>query len=142
MAQKIKLGAAPKTFVAPVEIVLLGGATTTIDFTFKYRTRSQYAELLDQKAKDDELAFKQAKEAAEAAQKENPDAVFSKPVTEWYRETDEANAALVLKIAESWDLDEPFTEKSLLQLEDEYPGSLVSAIVTYRKSVAEARAKN
>lgn len=136
MAQpKVKLGNAPKTFIKAVAIVLLSGEVANIDVTFKYRTRAQFAALVDE-------------HAASAASDSTPiDGVGEplakvKTVAEWFQEADEASAEFVLKIAEGWDLDDPFNEKSLLQLEDENPGALGAIATMYRQSVAEARAKN
>lgn len=127
---KVKLGNAPKTFKKPVSIVLLSGLLADIEMSFIYRTRSEFAALVDEKI------------AADSAAAESESPAPAKTVADWFKEVDEGGAKFVLKIADGWDLDDPFNEKSLLQLEDENPGALAAIAAKYRQSVAETRVKN
>ena len=131
--QKVKLGNAPKNFKKPVSIVLLSGLLADIEMSFIYRTRSEFAALVDEK-----IAADMAADTAADSQTSVP----AKTVADWFKEVDEGGAKFVLKIADGWDLDDPFNEKSLLQLEDENPGALTAIAAKYRQSVAEARVKN
>ncbi|MYM25782.1 hypothetical protein GTP46_24445 [Duganella sp. FT135W] len=136
---KVKLGNAPKHFKKPVDVVLLSGDVAAIELSFIYRTRKQFAELLDEKLAEDK-AEHDAALATEGDVALAPAPV--KTVVEWYAEADAAGAKFVLKIANGWDLDDPFTEESLLRLEDENPGALAAIAQKYRQSVAEVRVKN
>ncbi|MQA39036.1 phage tail assembly chaperone [Rugamonas aquatica] len=151
---KVTLGNAPKSFKKSVSIVLLSGSLASIDINYIYRTRSQFATLIDEKIKADVAAedavVAAAKAAAADAEQSKGAAAPSEPVSrppaktvaEWFKEADEGGAKFVLKIADGWDLDDPFNEKSLLQLEDENPGALAAIAAMYRQSVAEVRVKN
>lgn len=136
--KKLKLGGNPKTFTKTIDIVLLDGSTAPLKVTYTYRTRSQFAALIDQN-------IAAAEADAEAAKKLEPEtAAESQRVTiaENFATLDKARAQHVLKIAEGWDLDDEFTEENLLQFEDEYPGALGAIAAAYAQAVAEARAKN
>jgi hypothetical protein len=144
---KVKLGNAPKNFKKVVEIVLLSGVIGEIEMSFIYRTRKQFAELVDERmaaAAEVEKAEAEKQNELEAAGAAGAVPAVAKPKTvlDWFNEADEGNAAYVLKIADGWDLDDPFTEKSLLQLENENPGALNAIATVYRTAVAEARTKN
>jgi hypothetical protein len=132
---KVKLGNAPKSFKKPVAIVLLSGVTADIEMNFIYRTRSEFAALVDEKIASDIAA-------ENAVLGESESAAPAKTVADWFKEADQGGAKFVLKIADGWDLDDPFNEKSLLQLEDENPGALAAIAAKYRQSVAETRVKN
>lgn len=143
--QKVKLGNTPKNFTKTVDVVLLNGTVAGIDISYIYRTRAQFAELFDQRiAKEAELA-EQAKLDEADAGSADADAVAGaankKTMVEWFKIADADNAKYILEIADGWDLDEPFTEQSLLQLEDENPGALASIAAIYSKAVAEVRTK-
>ena len=130
--QKVKLGNVPKNFKKPVEIVTLDGSVAAIEISYIYRTRSQFAALVDEG-----IADGVAKSVTDPAEP-----VAERTTADWYRRVDEGGVDLVLKVADGWDLDNPFNEKSLLQLEDENPGSLQAIATIYRQAVAEARVKN
>ncbi|MDC8756262.1 phage tail assembly chaperone [Janthinobacterium fluminis] len=128
--QKLKLGSTPKSFLKSVEIVMLDGSVETIEISYQYRTRSQFAALVD------------ARIASAAAPAVADSPAPEKTVAEWFRLADEGAVEFVLKIADGWDLEDPFIEKSLLQLEDENPGALAAIATAYRQAVAEVRTKN
>lgn len=142
---KIKLGSTPKNFTKQVEIPMLDGSVEHLDIRFIYRTRSQFAQLVDdnmataraanKKLQDEQAAVDGAAAVADVA-------ADDKTVAALFREVDQYGAAYVLKIADDWDLDSPFTEASLIQLEDEHPGALNAIGTAYRQAVAEARTKN
>jgi hypothetical protein len=132
MAAKAKFSftEAPKFFNKAVQIVMLDGTTAPIDFKFIYRTRSQFAELID------------ANVAAAKKQQADVEQSPERSIAKWYADADAHGVAHVLKIVDGWDLDQPLDAAGLEQLEDEYPGSLAEIANVYRQSVAEARTKN
>lgn len=127
---KFKFVDTPKSFKKPVDIVMLDGSTSAIEFSFIYRTRKQFAELADANMV-----------SVKADQKAGGD-VQERSVSEWYSISDGHSVAHVLKIVDGWDLDEELSEKALVRLENEYPGSLSAIASVYRQAVAEARTKN
>ena len=127
---KFKFTATPKAFKKPVDIVMLDGSTSAIEFSFIYRTRKQFAELADANME----SVKADQKAASNAQ--------DRTVSEWYAISDGHSVAHVLNIVQAWDLEEELNEESLTKLEDEYPGSLSAIASVYRQAVAEARTKN
>jgi hypothetical protein len=149
---KVVLGKTPKTFKKSVPIILIDDTETEIEFTFIYRTRKQFAEMIDEgidaaveaRAEFQEKDKEEKARAAEAlaAGDESKPEVKKNKVAKMYANADRLAAELVLKIATGWDLDDAFSEASLLQLEDEHPGSLTAAANVYRNAVAEARVKN
>jgi len=138
--KKLKLGDNPKNFTKTVDIVLLEGGTAPLKVSFIYRTRKQFAELVDANIAKAEAEAKAAIEAAEhGADGESPKRMT---ISESYAAVDKARADHVLQIADGWDLGDEFNAESLLQFEDEYPGALHAISITYAQAVAEARAKN
>lgn len=143
MATKITLGSNPKNFTKPVEIVLLDGTTDKLSIRFIYRTRSQFAEMADKRAAEFEETIKAQIEKEQAERAANPDALPPRISTaENYRRHDEVLADQVLLIADGWELSDEFNKDSLLQLEDQFPGSLQRIARAYAQAVAEVRTKN
>ncbi len=138
--KKLKLGDNPKNFTKTVDIVLLDGGTAPLKVSFIYRTRKQFAAMVDANIAKAEADAKAAVEAAEQATDEAAPKRLT--IAESYAAVDKARVDHVLQIADGWDLDDPFNEQSLLQFEDENPGALHAISTAYAQSVAEARAKN
>lgn len=134
---KIKLGNTPKTFKRTIDIINVHGATNQLEIIYKYRTRQQFADLIDEQI---DKAEREAEKAKDDLQ--NGIEPAKKSVAEILAEQDKAGAEAVLKIAEGWDLDDEFTVENLIRLEDENPGSLFSITNVYRAAVSEARTKN
>lgn len=141
---KVKLGSNPKNFTKKVEIVLLDGSAGEIEINYRYRTRSQFAALLDEGIAANMASTKEVQKQADARAESSSDAAVSKvpTVAEIYAAADGGLADFVMKIADGWDLDDEFNKASLLRLEDENPGALQAISDIYRSAVAEARAKN
>jgi hypothetical protein len=137
MAAKIKLGNNPKTFEKAVDIILLNGDVAPLRIKYKYRTRSEFAKMVDE-----DIAAGRARE--EASKVEAKDGAESKVTTiaDLFAKVDEGSADYVLRIAEGWDLDDEFTKENLVKLEDENPGALEAISILYRNAVAEVRRKN
>ncbi len=125
----IKLGSNPKEFKRSVPIIRLDGGTDAITITYKYRTRREFAALIDERneaAKEagitpigDDLKYEEA-----------------------YLTMTKTSAEQVLQVASAWDLSDDFNVENLQQLEDEFPGALDTIHSTYQKAVAEVRVKN
>ena len=141
---KFKFVAAPKEFIKSVGIIDIDGNESTIDFTFIYRTKKQYAELADEgirQSKADDAAEKIAKQ--EKAKAENSIETLSDHFyTELCTKADTGSAEYVLKIAKAWDLEDPFDIATLTRLESEYPGAFLAISKVYAKAVSEVRTKN
>lgn len=131
MTTKLKLtfGNPPSTFKKEVVVSILGedGEMTQVKFTmqFKYRTRSQYGELMD------EYLAKQ--------QKPLEGDVTVKGVVESKNDFD---VEAILKMADGWSLDDPFDKESLTRLSDNYPAVISDITEAYRSAVMEGRIKN
>jgi hypothetical protein len=145
---KIKLGNTPKTFKRTIEIVNIDGTVNTLDITYKYRTRRQFAELVDgQIAAAKATADAEAAAAKAAGENDGDDsapkaAEPQKTVAELVSEQFATDASAVLEIAEGWDLDDKFNADTLAQLEDENPGALFAITQAYRAAVVDVRVKN
>lgn len=138
--KKLKLGDNPKNFKKTIQIVLLDGGTAPLQVSFIYRTRKQFAELVDANIAKAEAEAKAAIEAAEHdADGEAPKRMT---IAESYAAVDKARADHVLQIADGWDLGDEFNAENLLQFEDEYPGALHAISIAYAQAVAEVRTKN
>lgn len=137
MANKIKLGARPKSFKRTVEFPMLDGTTGAIEIVFKYRTKREFGELID-KAKE-AATLRMATETDKSGDAE------AKPEMTWERVHTlgiEANAEHLAAIIDGWNLDcEPTTE-SFQQLADEIPAAANAILEDYRKAIAEGRLGN
>ncbi|CAN7738419.1 phage tail assembly chaperone [Duganella sp. LjRoot269] len=134
----IKLGSNPKHFTKEVPIIKLDGATDILTITYIYRTRRDFAKLLDERMAAQTMVDAAAEVTAAA------DAVPKGPVSVEvaYLESTKQSAENVLQIASGWDLVDAFTADKLQQLEDEFPGALNDIQMAYQKAVAEVRTKN
>jgi hypothetical protein len=123
---KIQLGKAPKNFKRKISIELLDGGKGDVEFTFIYRTRSEYAKLMD-----DTLAVEAGTEAPK-----NETAAHA------FERIGEGTVEFIQKIADGWDLEEDFSAENIKQLIDTYPAITVAASETYRLAILEGRTKN
>lgn len=122
---KIKLGAPPANIEHRVTASLPDGTEGEIGIVYKYRTRKQFAELLDK-------TF-----GAGASQQAEP-----KNVAEATAAGLAANAEYIMQIATGWDLPEPFDRPHVEQLCDELPGVALAIMSAYRQAVTEGRLGN
>lgn len=127
---KINLGKAPANFKRDVVIPMLDGSTDMLKITYKYRTRSEYAKMMD------EVIFA-AKDKAESAPQDKQ-GTFQEMISE----QDDFSVNYVLEIAEGWDLSDAFNQENLQKLRDMYPGAIDAIINTYREAILEGRLKN
>lgn len=123
---KIVLGKAPKNFKRKITIDLLDGGKGDIEFLFKYRTRSEYAELMDKT-----LA---AESGADVPKDETAAQAFAR--------IGDGTVDFILAIAEGWDLDDEFNAENIKTLIDTFPAITPAASEVYRHAVLEGRTKN
>jgi hypothetical protein len=140
---KFQFGQAPKNFSRAVTIQMIEGEAD-IEFSFIYRTRAEFAAMVDEnmriateKALAEEAAARKAKKSKSAN-----DPAPASTVVQSFAEVDKYSAEFILKIADGWDLDDPLNVESLTRLENENPGSMSAIGTIYRQAVAEARTKN
>lgn len=125
----IKLGSRPKNFTAPVKFKLLDGTDAAIDVTFKYRTRTEFGAFLD------EIYAENNVKPAETDDQQNM-------LERAYQAGVENHAKQIMRAAESWNLDEPFTLDSVSALCDEFPSAALAIMETYRVAITEGRLGN
>lgn len=143
MATKVTLGGNPKNFVKHVDIVLLDGTTDKLAITYIYRTRKQFAEMVDEVTAKLEGQIQELTDAEAAARQADPAAPVKRQSTvEKFAQQDGLQADQVLLVAEGWELADPFTRENLLELESKFPGSLQRINRVYTQAVSEARQKN
>lgn len=123
---KIKLGNAPRNFKRKITIDLLDGTKGDVEFSFIYRTRSEYAVLMDKT-----LA---AEAGAEVPKNETAAQAFER--------IGAGTVDFILSIADGWDLEEEFNAENVKTLIDTYPAITVAASENYRMAILEGRAKN
>lgn len=129
---KIKLGNRPKNFKRVVTFPMIDGTTGAIEVSYRYRTRKEFGAFIDE-------LFATA-DGASDAKASTVDEKFSMLST--MERTGAANAEYVLKVADGWNLDEPFTAESIEQLSDEIPAAVTAIMETYRVAVTEGRSGN
>jgi hypothetical protein len=134
----IILGNNPKDFQRPVEVVRFGGGKDSISLTFIYRTKREFAALVDERAAATRAKEKEADDVLQA----NGGVAAPISVEGAYLEWSKEQAEYVLQIASKWDLKDEMTVEKLQQLEDEFPGALEHIQSVYQKAVAEVRIKN
>jgi hypothetical protein len=125
---KIKLGARPKTFTRTVTFDMLEGGKGSIACVFKYRTRKQFGEFIDEILK------------AGGVQTSVPGEQFS--MTELMEKTSGANGDYIMAVLEGWNLDEDLTKANAQWLADELPGAANAIMETYRAALVEGRLGN
>lgn len=129
MSAKTKLGNTPKDISSKVDIPMFDGGFDEVAVSFVYRTKTQYAEMLDENQAE-----------AKKLDEERGDKVLS--VAESFSRHDNFQAKCVLKFLKTWDLSDELTQENLVQLENEHPGSLDAFANKYHQAVAESRTKN
>jgi hypothetical protein len=141
MAQKIKLGAHPKSFKREITFPLLDGESGSMEVTFKYRTRSEFARL-----NDDLQATAQAAGEAEVAKVKAAAAAGEqvKPLTnlDMHEHSVALQVDYVMQAVEGWNLDVPFDRKAVEQLADEVPAAFDAIVRAYRAAITEGRLGN
>lgn len=122
---KIKLGACPKNFTAAVKFTLLDGSEAVINVTYRYRTRQQFGAFLDEVFAENGVTRPAEGEAAGSL------------VEAAYAAGNEKIARQIMRAAEGWDLDEPFTEANVQALVNELPAAAGAIVATYEKAIKD-----
>lgn len=127
---KIILGNRPKTFKRTISVDLLEGGKGAIEMLFKYRTKVEFGQFLD------ELLAKGGMQPA----KRDDDEKLSLLAAQ--QKTTETNADYIMAIAEGWNLDFDFSRDNVMQLCDELPAAALAIMETYRLAINEGRLGN
>jgi Phage tail assembly chaperone len=127
---KVKLGARPESFTHPVEVKLHDGETGVIKMTYIYRTRKQFANLVDD-------IFEEAKMKQPVG-----DAQMDLSMSKFIAERDGTSIEYIMRIATGWDLESEFNRENVTQLCDELPGVALAVIDAYRAASLEGRLGN
>jgi hypothetical protein len=125
---KIKLGSRPKSFKRVVKFPLLEGGDGAIECTFKYRTRSEFGEFIDQMME------------ASGAKAKADDEKFS--MAELMERTAGQNAQYIMDVLDGWNLEEELNLHNVQQLSDEYPAATNAIMEAYRAAIVEGRLGN
>lgn len=131
---KIRLGEHPKTF-SPilVKFDMPDGTAGTIEATFNYKSRSEYAALIAEQSKPDAPLA----EGAEAPPADE------RPFIVRHAETlVSMSSTLLLGALASWNLDEEVSEESLRQLSDQLPAAAQALIEAFASACLQGRVKN
>ena len=123
---RLKLGNAPKNFKRKITIDLLDGTKGDIEFSLIYRTRSEYAKLMDETLKAESDAQVPKNETAEQA----------------FERIGDGTVGFILSIADGWDLEDDFNAENIKELIDTYPAITVALSENYRLAILEGRTKN
>ena len=129
---KIALGKRPKYFTRTIKVELPEGGEGVMEVSYIYRTRTEFGEFVD-------TLLKLVNVSPPASQADE-DVHFS--LSEALTKTRDTNADYILKIADGWNLDEPFGRPALVQLCDELPGVALALINDYRAAITEGRLGN
>lgn len=134
---RVMLGKRPETFTSLVSALLPEGGEGTIQMVYRYRTRTEFGELLDKR-----MAEARAADARADAER-SPDAPPPEvSAGELQTRTRDATAQHILEIAAGWNLPEPFDLEHVTQLADELPGMARAIVDRYREAIVEGRLGN
>lgn len=126
---KIKLGQAPKTFPCKVTFDLVQGGTDTIALEFNYRTRAQYAQLVD-------TIYPTLKAPKPGS------AVPGFDVVAQESEAQAQEVAFILGAVASWDFEEELNAANVAHVVNEFPAASAAIRSAYYAAINEGRAKN
>lgn len=138
---KIILGKRPQSFKRTVTFAMPEGEVGTIEVSFKYRTRSEFATFVDEmqaaaKAASEQEVGRLRDAAATGAA---VDDITQSDITA--RQND-FNARYVMGAVDGWNLDVPFDQESVAQLVDELPAAVVAIVSDYRAAIVDGRLGN
>lgn len=141
MAQKIKLGSRPKTFPRTVTFPMLEGGEGSIALQYRYRTRREMAELVDE-LQAANMAQAEADAAALKSRADKGEEIDKLKQTDFLEREMGLKVDYVLQIVDSWSLDEKLDRSSVEQLADEVPAAIGAIVEDYRKAINEGRLGN
>ena len=127
---KIKLGAHPKSFVAPVKVTLLDGTEGVVNMKFRYRTRTEFGAFLDEINAENGVM--------PSVENEDPASVMQRA----YATGVDRHAGQIMRAAEGWDLDEEFSLDNVKACCDEFSGVALAIMESYRRAITEGRLGN
>lgn len=127
------IGVGAPEFHLPVSIKKLNGDEVTIGFTAKALRKTEWAAMRDELFKDVKV---QDVDSDESEPVKNPS--FSDAVQGGMSKS----ADLVMKFAIGWDLEDQFTNLSLVEMEDQLGGSLAKTLEAYDAAIFHGRLGN
>lgn len=138
---KLVLGKRPEHFTRVVSFPMLDESTATVEVKFAYRSRKEFAELIDAnqaaiKAKADSEVARIKQAACEGGQ------VADFTQTDLVAHQADINAAYLMQIVKGWNLDVPFNRESVDELVDTLPAAVNAINAAYREALLEGRLGN
>ncbi|MGC3984836.1 MAG: phage tail assembly chaperone [Pseudorhodoferax sp.] len=124
---KITLGKRPESFRRKVTFPLIEGGDGVIMCDFKYRTKSEFGQFLDQMSSDAGVVPEEGKPLS---------------IGDLMAKTVDRNADYLLDVLKGWDVDADLTRDNAAQLANELPGACVAIMEAYRLAVVEGRLGN
>lgn len=128
---KIKLGSRPKNFTRIITVDLPEGGKGSVEVLFKYRTRTEFGQFIDQLLDKAGVAVKDTSEES-----------LKYSLKTALETTIEQNADYILQIADGWNMDEDFNRDNIAQLCNELPGAAQAIMDTYREAITTGRLGN
>lgn len=125
---KIVLGQRPEKFSRTVKFPMLDGTDGVIKCEFKYRTKSEYAELVDKLNADGKLAIR------EDGSIPNLQEIIVSGVS--------TNAWYLSEILVGWDVDAELNQDNLNELANAYPAAATALMEAYRIGCIEGKLGN
>jgi len=126
---KIVLGQRPEKFTRLVKFPMLDGTDGVIKCEFKFRTKTEYAELVDSVSK------------ATRASLERPDGELP-DYAEIMREAASKNAGYMKDILLGWDLEGEINDENLQEISNTYPAATQAILDAYRVGCIEGKLGN
>lgn len=146
-ATKITLGKRPESFKKQVQCTMLDGSTGCMEVEYRYRTRTELAELTDElqaKLRDEANVeierFKAAVEKAKASGEQIPE--FTLTQTEIVKRQSAVAVEFIMKIVKGWNLDADFDKDGVAELVDTLPAMADAIKDDYRAAINEGRLGN
>jgi hypothetical protein len=144
---KIVLGKRPETFKKEVRAPMLDGSTGCMEVSYRYRTRSELAELTDKfqaRLKDEANSeierFNAAVEKAKSAGEPIPE--FTLTQADIVARQAKVNVEYMTEILSGWNLDVDLDADALAELVDTLPAMAEAIKDDYRAAINEGRLGN
>ena len=119
--QKVILGQRPKSIAKQITFPLPGGEVGAIKMSYIYRTRVEFGALLDEPASP---------------------LVTPESMSQSMSLAVDSSADYIMRIADGWDVEAPFSRESVWQLCNEVPSAATAIIQGYREAIVEGRLGN
>lgn len=139
---RVTLGKRPDKLRRTVTGPMPDGSEGLIEIDFKYRTRVEYGQLLDQRMAEARATDEAAAAAVDIAAVSAQPPVPASWAADAQRRSRDATAAHIIDIASGWGLPEPFDLEHVTQLCDELPGMAAAIVDDYRAAILEGRRGN